>query len=173
MQRAETIVNQLVPEARAPKVASLVRSGPVASASSWKPTVEFGLEKLPLQQRVAQARYLSEQVPFSSHADWKPDPARPDPLELVMKTNAGRQEELIPIRMGRMAASAFSFLRGADAVMAWDLSKTPISGVNVMIAGDAHLKYLINLFMTYVMCLRLFSATLASMALRRDRSCGI
>ena len=51
----------------------------------------------------------------------------------------GRQEELVPLRMGRMAASPFAFLRGAAAVMAWDLSHTPISGIQVVVDGDAHI----------------------------------
>jgi uncharacterized protein (DUF2252 family) len=38
-----------------------------------------------------------------------------------------------------MAASRFGFLRGAAAVMAADLSRTPKSGIQVLIDGDAHL----------------------------------
>ena len=45
----------------------------------------------------------------------------------------------MPLRMGRMAASPFAFLRGAAAVMAWDLSHTPVTGMQVMIDGDAHI----------------------------------
>ena len=45
----------------------------------------------------------------------------------------------MPLRMGRMAASPFAFLRGAAAVMAWDLSHTPVSGLQVVIDGDAHI----------------------------------
>jgi uncharacterized protein (DUF2252 family) len=41
--------------------------------------------------------------------------------------------------MGRMAASPFAFLRGSACVMASDLSRTPISGIPVVIDGDAHL----------------------------------
>ena len=41
--------------------------------------------------------------------------------------------------MGRMAASPFIFLRGSACVMAADLSKTPITGIPVIIDGDAHL----------------------------------
>jgi uncharacterized protein (DUF2252 family) len=41
--------------------------------------------------------------------------------------------------MGRMAASPFAFLRGSACVMAADLSTTPISGIPVIIDGDAHL----------------------------------
>ena len=38
-----------------------------------------------------------------------------------------------------MAASPFSFLRGAASAMAWDLSHTPISGIQAIIDGDAHI----------------------------------
>jgi uncharacterized protein (DUF2252 family) len=41
--------------------------------------------------------------------------------------------------MGRMAASPFAFLRGSACVMATDLSTTPITGIPVIIDGDAHL----------------------------------
>jgi len=45
----------------------------------------------------------------------------------------------VPLRTGRMAASPFAFLRGAAAVMAWDLSHTPVTGIQVWIDGDAHI----------------------------------
>ncbi len=64
---------------------------------------------------------------------------RPSPVDIVLASNKGRVQELIPLRMGRMAASPFTFLRGAAAVMAWDLSKTPTIGHNVGMDGDAHL----------------------------------
>ena len=56
-----------------------------------------------------------------------------------MQTNAGRQQELVPLRLARMAASPFAFYRGAAAVMAHDLAKTPKTGIQVVIDGDAHL----------------------------------
>ena len=43
------------------------------------------------------------------------------------------------MRMGRMAASPFTFLRGSACVMASDLSMSPVSGIGVIIGGDAHL----------------------------------
>ena len=43
------------------------------------------------------------------------------------------------LRIGRMAASPSAFLRGAAAVMAWDLSHTPITGIQTLIDGDAHI----------------------------------
>ena len=47
--------------------------------------------------------------------------------------------ELVPIRYGRMLASPFAFYRGAAAIMAEDLARTPQSGLRVQCCGDAHL----------------------------------
>ena len=74
-----------------------------------------------------------------SHAEGKPASNRPDPLDLLAASNKGRREDLVPLRMGRMAVSPFTFLRAAACVMAWDLSKTPNSGINVIVDGDAHI----------------------------------
>jgi uncharacterized protein (DUF2252 family) len=41
--------------------------------------------------------------------------------------------------MGRMASSPFAFLRGSACVMASDLSQLPISGIPVIMDGDAHI----------------------------------
>ena len=48
-------------------------------------------------------------------------------------------QDLLPLRHGRMASSAFAFYRGAPAVMAFDLSTTPTSQITVQASGDAHL----------------------------------
>jgi uncharacterized protein (DUF2252 family) len=50
-----------------------------------------------------------------------------------------RVQELVPIRYGRMLDSPFTFYRGAAAVMATDLSRTPDSGIVVQACGDAHI----------------------------------
>ena len=47
--------------------------------------------------------------------------------------------ELVPIRYGRMAASAFAFYRGAAAVQAWDLAQDTATGIESQLCGDAHL----------------------------------
>ncbi len=93
----------------------------------------------PWQTRHKVGKTLRDRTPRESHADGKPAVNRPDPLDLLAKSNVGRREDLIPLRMGRMAVSPFTFLRGAACVMAWDLSRTPNSGIRVIIAGDAHI----------------------------------
>ena len=52
---------------------------------------------------------------------------------------ATRVQELVLIRHGRMLMSAFTFYRGAAAIMAADLAATPDSGIVVQACGDAHI----------------------------------
>jgi len=99
----------------------------------------FGEEKRTRAELRDLGRSLREHTARSSHADWEPDPLRPDPLEILRAQEGDRVEDLIPIRYGRMAASTFAFFRGSAAVMAWDLARTPSCGVNVQACGDAHI----------------------------------
>jgi uncharacterized protein (DUF2252 family) len=84
--------------------------------------------------RAARAR-----APRSAHGEWAPAPNRPDPVALLAAQAATRVQELVPIRYGRMLVSPFTFYRGAAAVMAADLARTPDSGIVVQACGDAHL----------------------------------
>jgi uncharacterized protein (DUF2252 family) len=91
-----------------------------------------------MEERRAAGKAAREQLPRQAHANWAPEADRPDPLDIIDATSKGRQQDLIPLRMERMAASAFTFYRGAADIMAWDLSHTPIMGNAVVMAGDAH-----------------------------------
>ncbi len=62
-----------------------------------------------------------------------------DPLGILAKQNAGRLQELVPLRTERMSASAFAFYRGTAAIMAADLAADEHSGILVPSCGDAHL----------------------------------
>lgn len=81
-------------------------------------------------------------VPRDAMAELPPDRARPDPVELLAAQDAMRSPDLVPVRHGRMAVSAFTFYRGAAAIMASDLARTPSSGLGVQLCGDAHLSNL-------------------------------
>jgi uncharacterized protein (DUF2252 family) len=94
---------------------------------------------LPWERRRAMGKSLRENAPRARLAEWVPPKNRPNPLDLIDASNVGRQKEFVPLRMGRMAASPFTFLRGAACVMAHDLHQSPVSGINVVIDGDAHL----------------------------------
>ena len=90
-------------------------------------------------ERRADGRARREKVPRSSHAGWHPPDDRPDPVALLEARHASRVHDLVPIRVGRMLVSPFTFLRGAAEVMAHDLAATPTSGLRVQACGDAHL----------------------------------
>src|ERR1700691_947614 len=91
------------------------------------------------QERSARGKAAREESPRSRHAAWEPWAERPDPVALLEEQAVTRVPELVPIRYGRMMASAFAFFRGAAYVMAADLASTPRSGLNVQLCGDAHL----------------------------------
>ena len=95
--------------------------------------------RLTREERVARGKKARAEVPRSNHAEFAPAPDRPDPVELLQGDDASRVPELLPIRYGRMAVSAFTFFRGAALPMAADLAGTPRSGLVAQICGDAHL----------------------------------
>jgi uncharacterized protein (DUF2252 family) len=90
-------------------------------------------------ERYALGRGLRQQVPRSSLGDWTPRPSRPDPVELIIASHRGRVRELVPVRVGRMVASPYSFLRGTAVVMADDVAGLPATGITPVVCGDAHL----------------------------------
>jgi len=90
-------------------------------------------------ERYEMGKELRKTCPRSSHAKWKAPAKRPDPVDLIMESDKGRIEKLIPLRHGRMARSAFTFYRGAALNMASDLANTPVTGIHVQACGDAHL----------------------------------
>ena len=62
-----------------------------------------------------------------------------DPIATLVEQGRGRVESLLPLRAERMAVDEFSFLRGAAAIMAYDLAMTPSTQIDVQLCGDAHI----------------------------------
>jgi uncharacterized protein (DUF2252 family) len=91
------------------------------------------------EERRQMAKALRKRVPRSGHGDWQPGADRPDPISLLQQQDEGRISYLLPIKYGRMLASPFAFLRGSAVVMSADLAKTPVTGLEVALCGDAHL----------------------------------
>ncbi|MCB5292321.1 DUF2252 domain-containing protein [Arthrobacter sp. SO3] len=60
-------------------------------------------------------------------------------MEILEGQHATRLPELIPVRVGRMLETPFSFYRGAAAVMAHDFADSPVTGHTLIASGDAHL----------------------------------
>src|SRR5262245_61149921 len=87
----------------------------------------------------ALGKTLRDACPRKAHARWKAARGRPDAVGLVLAAEKGRVPDLLPLRHGRMARSAFTFYRGAALTMATDLASTPVSGLRVQCCGDAHL----------------------------------
>ncbi|WP_250400041.1 DUF2252 domain-containing protein [Streptomyces cellostaticus] len=85
-----------------------------------------------------QGKALRSAVPRDAHRVLDLDAGRPDAVTAVVESNAGRIPELTPIRVGRMAATPFAFLRGSAGLMAYDLARTPMTRIGAQICGDAH-----------------------------------
>lgn len=90
-------------------------------------------------ERAEAGKTLRLRVPRSHHASWRKPGDRPDPIAILQAQDADRLQELVPIRYGRMLQSPFTFFRGAAAVMAADLAKTPTTGHRVQACGDCHI----------------------------------
>ncbi|HSO16711.1 MAG TPA: DUF2252 domain-containing protein [Arthrobacter sp.] len=92
-----------------------------------------------VEKRLAEGKGCREKTPVSSHAGWTPATDRPDPVALLEEQNRTREQDLVPVRHGRMLVSPFTFYRGAAKIMAADLKDTPRAGLRVQLCGDAHL----------------------------------
>ena len=69
----------------------------------------------------AAGRSVRKDLPRSRLGAWVPPPDRRDPVAILEEQAVGRVQDLIPLRYARMSASAFTFYRGAAALMAADL----------------------------------------------------
>ena len=92
-----------------------------------------------LAERQAEGRQASDRTPPSSHSGWQPAADRPDPVALIEEQDLTREQDLVPVRHGRMAVSPFTFYRGGAKIMAADLADTPVAGLGAQLCGDAHL----------------------------------
>lgn len=111
----------------------------VASGESDKATLEsFRTRRPSMEEGLASGKALRERTPRAGHANYHVNPSREDPVAILERQNATRVAKLVPVRYARMLASPFAFLRGSAAVMAADLSATPVSGLNVSACGDMH-----------------------------------
>src|SRR3954454_21261874 len=114
---------------------------PRANGSTGRRPARGGaVEHLTTAERGARGKAARAEVPRSSHAGWEPPSVRRDPVAILEEQALTRVPELVPIRHGRMLVSAFTFYRGAAAIMAADLGAGPQTGLRVQLCGDAHLQ---------------------------------
>jgi uncharacterized protein (DUF2252 family) len=99
----------------------------------------LAVEHPSIEERAARGKSARARVPRASLARWSPSMRIHQPLALLAEQAETRVPELVPIRHGRMAASAFSYYRGAALPMAADLASTVHTDLRVQLCGDAHL----------------------------------
>ena len=107
----------------------------IAKSTAFHDAVHIGSP----EERVAAGKALREKIPRDMHGQRHDIKGRPNPIDLLHKSDAGRMKKLLEIRYGRMLQSPFAFYRGAAAVMAADLARTPTTGLRVQACGDCHL----------------------------------
>jgi len=91
-------------------------------------------------QRLQAGKALREKCPRASHSKVVfGQGQKRDVVGLIEASNEDRVDHLVPIRHGRMLHSAFAYFRGTAAVQAYDLFRTPQSGIIVQACGDCHL----------------------------------
>jgi hypothetical protein len=96
--------------------------------------------RLSREERVRAGKQARTKVPRASHAAFDRPADQPSPVDLLKAQSVGRVPDLIPLRCGRMMASALTFYRGAaDVMMANDLAGTPTSGLRTEPCGDGYL----------------------------------
>lgn len=93
----------------------------------------------PRQERRAYGKELRHQVPRDELGTWHPSQRQVDPVDQIIESHQGRIERLIPLRVARMTASPYGFLRGAANVSASDSATMAYTGIMPVICGDAHL----------------------------------
>ncbi|WP_280244880.1 DUF2252 domain-containing protein [Nocardia abscessus] len=93
---------------------------------------------VPAEQVRDRGRALRQRTPVIARDREATSVRRPGVLDFVAASNAGRLPHLIPLRIGRMIASPFTFYRGAAGLMAADLAGGPDSGLTAQLCGDAH-----------------------------------
>ena len=92
-----------------------------------------------VEERIARGLAWRETAPIEGHAVYGINRRRKGPVGILRAQDDARVKELVPIRYGRMSASAFAFYRGSAAIMAYDLSSQKWTPGHTQICGDAHL----------------------------------
>lgn len=85
-----------------------------------------------------QGRALRTTRPTDAHNHRAASPDRPGVEDFVRATHEHRLDELLPLRIGRMTSTPYTFFRGGAGLMAADLADSPTSGLTAQLCGDAH-----------------------------------
>ena len=142
-------VKKSAPTAAVAKKAPAKKAAPKKAAPARRPTTSQPPERMSMVSRHHPYRTLADRVargeqwrttaPLSTMDDLHVASDRPRAIDLLRAQDDYRIPELVPIRYGRMSASAFAFYRGSAAVMAYDLAQQPRTPGGTQICGDAHI----------------------------------
>ena len=92
-----------------------------------------------IDERKKEAKAYRKTTSRSDLGKWDVQTKRSIVEELLKAQESTRQSYLIPIRHERMAATPFTFFRGAAILQAHDLAISPITNFRVQACGDAHI----------------------------------
>jgi len=106
---------------------------------------QFTAARPSVADRMATGKALRTKVPRASLAEYKPSSKRKDPVAILEAQAKSRLPQLIPVRYARMLASSFAFLRGCAAIMAQDLSPSPVTGFQYRSAATCTCPILVSL----------------------------
>jgi len=97
------------------------------------------VNRLSASERAVHGRSARTLAPRAEAGDYDPTARAFDPIDVLERQSALRLPELVPLRYSRMSESPFRFYRGAAALMAADLARSPHSGISAQVCGDAHM----------------------------------
>jgi uncharacterized protein (DUF2252 family) len=108
------------------------------SSVAAKPGLRLpGLSPAAKESRAGRA--LRKRIHRKSHATIGRVSTSRDPVSIIIASDKGRVEKLVPIRHTRMLESPFTYFRGAAANQASDLAHAPSTGILTQCCGDSHL----------------------------------
>ncbi|MBV8755671.1 MAG: DUF2252 domain-containing protein [Deltaproteobacteria bacterium] len=94
----------------------------------------------PQAERIAYGKSLRDVVRRVDHDKWVSGPR--DPIARLQASERGRIPEMLAVRYQKLSTGPFAYLRGNAWVMAPDLAQLPVTGYEVQICGDAHVRNL-------------------------------
>jgi uncharacterized protein (DUF2252 family) len=110
----------------------------IPASASAPPPVSLPDVPATTEERQASGKAARKRARRGALADWDEKERTHDALTTILAQNQLRVPSLVPLRHQRMAASPWTYYRGAAAVMAADLAAQPDSGLIVQLCGDAH-----------------------------------
>lgn len=90
-------------------------------------------------QRREYGKMMRMETPREAHAFWSPSQDRPHPAEIIQSSNEKTDGIILEPSSQTVLSDPLSFFCGSLHIMAYDLSGTPRTNINVQVCGDCHL----------------------------------